>query len=134
MLIIYISRPYKVENLSIYDTKYNYIQYKLNMAAISTFGCRSPKSQGVGYWDGAFVYVDIGTTSICGMFDNHMDYVSDYDIPICDVMKQYNELISSGWIPMISEDIEKTAGVQINTKTNLHPPKPVQNENLWEIF
>lgn len=103
----------------------------MNPVMLHTFGCRSPKSKGVGKWDGAFVYCEGSngyflwifpvTKKVAGMFENGMDFIYDgskgdtYEYSV----KEYYKLISEGYIPMTPEDISQTAGLRIDNTTKL---------------
>lgn len=90
------------------------------MGIIRAFGCRSPKSKGAGRWDGAFVFCKHDNGCIAAVFENRMDYVNNratYETSIMD----YNKYVGDGWIPMTAEDLQATAGLNIDENTNLKP-------------
>ena len=93
------------------------------MSVDRVFGCRSPTSNGMGKWDGAFVYCREGIKSVIAYFEDNKDFINDSGVPIKDATKEYNNLISKGWIPMTHEDLMKTSGVTIDEHTNTNIPE-----------
>lgn len=81
---------------------------------ILVFGCRSPESQGIGHWDGAYVFIQHKNgTSVGVVFKNNVDYISN-NMSFDDGLKLYSDFLKKEWIPMCNEDIKKTSGVVIN--------------------
>ena len=78
---------------------------------ITAYGCRSPESQGCGYWDGAFVAAirpdPAGVTAV--LFDGGRDYVGVATSALA--LETYQSLVDRGWKPMSMEDIRKTSGI-----------------------
>ncbi len=85
-----------------------------------TFGCRIPQTA-LGSWDGAFVYAETKQVRISAVFQNGMDYVG-HPNNLVDELRKYKKFIKQGWIPMTRQDIEKTAGIQIDVNTNRDVP------------
>lgn len=92
--------------------------YLSNNLANYAFGCRSPKSKGVGLWDGAFVYAQNSIQNILSIFEDGMDYVSNpndqFEKVYNDAINIFKEKIAEGWVPMTQEDIKKTSGIIID--------------------
>ena len=84
------------------------------------FGLRAPESEGIGKWDGAFVYAAVEDTKVVAVFYNKMDHIGHPD-NMDEVYKQYDLLRKGGWKPMSIHDLNKTAGIQITKHTNLQP-------------
>lgn len=83
----------------------------MNCKTITAFGCRAPDSKGLGFWDGAFVYVDTTLASKTAKFIRGCDYVGDLSFDTAKTM--YDKLLADGWSKMSKEDITKTSGVEI---------------------
>lgn len=96
------------------------------MATTRAFGCRSPKSQGIGRWDGAFVYCRSGLKGMSAYFENNMDYIGG--CPINQAIKEYNKCLIEGWLPMTEQDLSKTAGITIDQYTNISAPQDNESE------
>ena len=77
------------------------------------FGCRSPESKGVGYWDGAYVYIQQNNITVAVVFQNNVDYISN-ELNFDEGLKIYNDFLKKEWIPMTNEDITQTSGFIIN--------------------
>jgi len=74
------------------------------------FGCRSPYSKGIGYWDGAFIYIQQRGQSIAIVFENNMDFISN-NMSFDDALKLYSDFLKKEWIPMSNQDITNTSGI-----------------------
>lgn len=98
------------------------------MSVDRVFGCRSPNSKGVGYWDGAFVYCREGIKTVLVYFEDGKDFINDGSVTIKDGTRDYNNLISKGWLPMTNEDLMKTSGVRIDEHTNTNIPTEDEEE------
>lgn len=99
------------------------------------FGCRSPKSKGVGYWDGAFVIIKSKDDVFKAFaFEYKKDSISEVD-NLEESIKLYTNYIKSKWIPMNIDDIKKTTGVEIdiNTITSIKIKNKI-NKNIVPII
>lgn len=89
------------------------------------FGCRHPESE-EGSWDKAFVFGKCigGDVITMAMFDNGKDFVG-YVTSYAYAYEYYQKYIDDGWRPMTAIDLQKTAGLTLETdKTLVVPWKP----------
>ncbi len=109
------------------DTFFPHIQnlvcdlYELLLMQIAehAFGLRSPDSEGIGKWDGAFVYCNNGGKRIFAVFHDNRDFIGR-PASIAEVYDNYNSLIRRHkWIPMSRIDLELTAGIKTDGHTHL---------------
>lgn len=76
------------------------------------FGCRAPKSEGEGLWDGAFVWAQPASGDAVGaIFDKNKDYVAN-GMGHDEAVEEYKKFIVKGWKPMTLEDIEQTTNIK----------------------
>jgi hypothetical protein len=106
-------------NTNILDSEFDTLS-KLVDAKHIIFGCRSPKSKGPGYWDGAFVYVYQDDSTVGVIFDDNVDYVSN-DFSLDSALQVYYDYLKQEWIPMTNEDIITTARIIMRPDTIRDP-------------
>lgn len=117
---------------SVFEVKDKKEKASINQA----FGCRSPTSKGIGKWDGAFVYMECThpkESKLIAVFDNNRDFIGDvfnqYQASV-----EYYKYIDQGWIPMTSDDLKKTANVEITKETNLSVPlRETMEYQFWSL-
>ena len=97
------------------------ISYALTRPRTYVYGMRLNKSEGIGKWDGAEIFISKDGINTCmiALFYHDKNYITDKSLPKIKVQEGVNKAFSLGWSEMTIQDIELTSGLKNCESWNL---------------
>src|SRR6187402_1740717 len=87
--------------------------YVLERVKAYVYGMRLDKSEGIGKWDGAEIFIskDGITTCMIALFYHDKNYITDKSLSKIKVQEGVTKAFTLGWSEMSMHDIELTSGL-----------------------